>query len=475
MTDMVPAQPGEDLTGLTAMPALDIARAVRDGKVSPVDVVQAHLAQIDRLEPAIRAFQVVLAEQALAEARSLAAHPGLAGLPLAGVPVAVKDNMDVAGTPTRHGSAATPAGAAPDDDELVRRLRAAGCVIIGKTQMPELAIWPFTEPQAYPATRNPWDTERTPGGSTGGGAAALASGMAALALGSDGGGSIRIPAACCGVVGLKPGPGVVPLAGGADSHWYGLTEFGPLARTVGDTAAALDVLSGTAAHAGPAAADRPLRIAYSAAAAAFGARLDPSVRAAVEDTAGALREAGHQLVRARPPIPANLGLRFMPRWLAGIAQDAAGLPAGALEERTAKMARRGERMSRKVKPASADPFAARAARWISGFDALIMPTLARPAVPIGTWAGKGWFPTALSVGNWLCTTPWNLAGLPAISVPAPASPAPASLAPASGLPAGVQIVAPAGGEGIILAIAAELERLRPWPQLAPLALSAANP
>lgn len=149
----------------------------------------------------------------------------------------------------------------------------------------------------------------------------------------------------------------------------------------------------------------------------------------------------------------------MSRWLAGIAQDAACLPAEALEERTAKMARRGERMARKVKPLSADPFAARAARWISGFDALIAPTLARPAVPIGTWAGKGWFPAALSVGNWLCTTPWNLAGLPAISVPAPAS----------GLPVGVQIVAPAGGENVILSIAAELERLRPWPQLAPLA------
>ena len=148
----------------------------------------------------------------------------------------------------------------------------------------------------------------------------------------------------------------------------------------------------------------------------------------------------------------------MSRWLAGIAQDAAGLPAEALEERTAKMARRGGRMARKVKPASADPFAARAARWISGFDALIMPTLAR-AVPIGTSAGKAWFPTALSVGNWLCTMPWNLAGLPAISVPAPTS----------GLPVGVQIVAPAGGENVILSIAAELERLRPWPQLAPLA------
>ena len=135
----------------------------------------------------------------------------------------------------------------------------------------------------------------------------------------------------------------------------------------------------------------------------------------------------------------------------------AGLPAEALEERTAKMARRGQRTARTVKPASADPFAARAARRISGFDALITPTLARPAVPIGTWAGKGWFPAALSVGNWLCTTPWNLAGLPAISVPAPSS----------GLPVGVQIVAPAGGENVILSVAAELEHLRPWPQLAP--------
>jgi amidase len=456
MTDTTPAS-GAGVTGLTAMPALEIARAVREGTVSPVDVVQAHLAQIHRLEPRIRAFQVVLAEQALAEAEALAARPDLAEMPLAGVPVAVKDNVDVAGAPTRHGSAATSAEPAEADDELVRRLRTAGCVVIGKTQMPELAIWPFTEPQAYPATRNPWDIERTPGGSTGGGAAALASGMAALALGSDGGGSIRIPAACCGVVGLKPGPGVVPLAGQADSHWYGLTAFGPLARTVGDAAAALDALTQTAAT--PAVPDRPLRIAYSATAAAFGARLDPAVRAAVKDTAAALRLDGHQLVRARPPIPANLGLRFMPRWLAGIAQDAVGLPADALERWTAKMARRGERMARKVTPASADPFTARAASWISDFDALITPTLTRPAVPIGTWAGKRWFPAALSVGNWLCTMPWNLAGLPAISIPGPTS----------GLPVGIQIVAPPGGEYVILAIAATLERLQPWRQLPPMA------
>ena len=446
--------------GITTWPALEIARAVREARVSPADVVRAHLDQITRLEPEIHAFQVVLAEQAMAEAHALAGRPDLATLPLAGVPVAVKDNVDVAGAPTRHGSAATPAAPARRDDELVRRLRAAGCVVIGKTQMPEFAIWPFTEPAAFAATRNPWDTSRTPGGSTGGGAAALAAGMAALALGSDGGGSIRVPASCCGVVGLKPGPGIVPLAGGAVPVLLGLTVFGPLARTVGDAAAALDVLAGTGHHAGPVPPHGPLRVAYSGAPAAFGAKVAPAVRAALATAVEALREAGHTLVQTRPPIPPTMGLRFSSRWLAGIAQDTAGLPAGAMEQRTQKMARRGRRMSRRVKPASADPFAARAAAWIAGFDALVMPTLTRPAVPIGTWAGKDWVPAMLSVGNWLNTLPWNLAGLPAISVPSTA---------AAGLPVGIQIVAAPGAEPVIIALAAQLEQLRPWPQLAPVA------
>jgi len=342
--------------GITTWPALEIARAVREARVTPGDVIQAHLDQIARLEPEIHAFQVVLAEPATAEAHALGGRPDLATLPLAGVPVAVKDNVDVAGAPTRHGSAATSAQPARRDDELVRRLRAAGCVVIGKTQMPEFAIWPFTEPAAFAATRNPWDSSRTPGGSTGGGAAALAAGMAALALGSDGGGSIRIPAACCGVVGLKPGPGIVPLAGGAEQHWHGLTAFGPLARTVGDAAAALDVLAGANRCTGPVPPPGSLRVAYSAAPATFGARVAPAVRAALAAAVEALREAGHTLVQARPPIPATMGLRFSSRWLAGIAEDTEGLPAGAMEQRTQKMARRGRRLSRRVKPAAADPF-----------------------------------------------------------------------------------------------------------------------
>ena len=208
---------------LVTWPALEIARAVRDRRLDPAAVIRAHLARIDEADPQLHAFQEVRRDGALADAAALAQRPDLGGLPLAGVPVAIKDNTDVAGLPTRQGSAATPAGPAASDDELVRRLRAAGAIPIGKTQQPELAVWPVTEPEAYPATRNPWDLSRTPGGSTGGGAAAVAAGMAALALGSDGGGSIRVPAACCGLVGVKPAPGRVPVAGGASEHWYGLT------------------------------------------------------------------------------------------------------------------------------------------------------------------------------------------------------------------------------------------------------------
>jgi amidase len=185
------------LGGLTGMRAVDIARAVRERTVTPEEVIRAHLDRITAADPLIRAFQAVRADGALADAEALGRRDDLGSLPLAGVPVAVKDNIDVAGLPTRHGSAATAAAPASHDDELVRRLRQAGCIPIGKTKMPELAIWPFTEPAAFSATRNPWDLSRTPGGSTGGGAAAVAAGMAALALGSDGGGSIRIPAACC--------------------------------------------------------------------------------------------------------------------------------------------------------------------------------------------------------------------------------------------------------------------------------------
>ena len=397
------------------------------------------LARIDELEPTIRAFQAVRREEALAEAAAV--DPSL---PLAGVPVAVKDNVDVAGLPTRQGSAATSAEPATEDDELVRRLRAAGAIVIGKTQMPELAIWPFTEPEAYPATQNPLHPGMTPGGSTGGGAAAVAAGMAALALGSDGGGSIRIPSACCGLVGIKPGPGVVPLAGGAHEHWLGMTEFGPIARTAADAALMLDVLAGTTAYRQ---LETPagLRIAVAPAHPTPGVRPKPPIRAALDAAAAALASSGHTVTKAKAPYPATLGMRFSNRWLVGIAQDAEGLPADRLEERTRKMAKRGAKLAKKVDPAAADPFGARMREWFADYDVLVTPTLSRPPVPIGTWQGKGWIRTMLGVGNWLYTTPWNLARLPAASVPFDGH--------------GLQLVGPEGSERTLLSLAAQLESL----------------
>ena len=445
------------LVELTATPASEISQLVRDRRLSPVDVVKAHLERIQAIDEHVHAFQVVLADEALEEATALSGRPDLGHLPLAGVPVAVKDNVDVRGFPTRYGSAATPESPAADDDELVARLRRAGCVVIGKTQMPELAIWPFTEPEAFRATRNPWDLTRTPGGSTGGGAAAVASGMAVLALGSDGGGSIRIPAACCGLFGLKPSPGLLPLPGGKPQHWYGLTAFGPLARTVGDAALALDVLAGTNTYRDPRPPERPLRIAYSARHFGVGVRTAPAVSQAVEHAASLLRGAGHTLIPSRPPYPVNLGLRFSNRWLAGIAQDGHGLPTERLESRTQKMVRRGRRVARRVKPASADPFAAAAVAWFADYDAFLTPTLSRAPVPVGTWSNRGWLRTMISVGNWVNTTPWNLSGLPAASIPFGLD---------NGLPIGVQVVGSAGGEQTILSLGVQLEQRRPWPAIA---------
>jgi amidase len=441
------------------LPATEMASRVRDRLISPAELVRAHLDRIAALEPAIRAFQVVRAEKALAEAAVLAGRADLADLPLAGVPVAIKDNIDVAGEPTRAGSAATSPAPASADDELVARLRAAGCVVIGKTQLPELAIWPFTEPGFAAATRNPWDRGRTPGGSTGGGAAAVAAGLAALALGSDGGGSIRIPAACCGLFGLKPTPGLVPLPGGRSEHWLGLSAFGPLARTVSDAAAMLDALAGTTSYATPGPAGRRLRIAFSARHPVPGAKAAPAVRASLDQAASLLREAGHDVVTGSPGYPPALGLRFNGRWLAGIAQDAEGLDRSALEPRTRRMARLGARLNRRVRPASADPFARRAADWFASYDVLLTPTLTRGAVPVGTWEGKGWVRTMLGVANWLYTPPWNIAGLPAASVPFGQD--------EDGLPIGVQLVGPRGAESTLLALARQIEQLQPWPQLAP--------
>jgi amidase len=445
------------------------AELVRRGEISARELTELSIERIVRLDPQLNAFRVVLAERALEEA-DRADQRRAAGVeaPLLGVPVAAKDNVDVAGEVTTFGTNAY-GGAALEDAEIVKRLRAAGAVIIGKTNLPELAIWPFTSSKAWGMTRNPWDVSRSPGGSSGGAGAAVASGMVAIAHASDGGGSIRIPAACCGIFGLKPQRGRVSLMPDAE-HWYGLSVFGCLSRTVGDSALFLDVVRGHVdgdAHIAPepptsfaeAARTPPgkLRIAFSTKPVAPGPVAD-EVKKAVHDTAEVLRALGHDVREENP----SWGLQlpgFLPRYLAGIRDDANRMAhPERLEQRTRRLAGLGERLrKRPLRRAlrAEQNHARRLGALFDEFDVLVTPTMARLPVEADRWEGTGMASTINGVSRYVpFTTPWNLTGQPAAAVPAGFSP--------EGLPLSVQLVGRPADETTLLSLSSQLEAERPW-------------
>jgi amidase len=433
---------------LTALSATEIVARVRDGLSSAVDVTRAHLRRIAEHDARVGAFQAHDPERVLAEAHGVDTRADRFALPLAGVPVAIKDSVDVSGYPTRHGSAATSTEPARRDDELVRRLRAAGAVVVGKTRMPELAAWGFTH-SALGTTRNPLDETRDPGGSS---AAAVAARMAAIALGTDGGGSIRIPAAYCGLVGLKPGPGLVPLPGGAAEHWCGLSAAGPLARTAGDAALMLAVLSGQ-----PCDLDLPgpARIALSTRNPSPIGRLHADQRAAAVGAAARLRAGpgGATVLLADPPYPRGLTSQWMRRWHAGIAADVAalGLDPAHLDRRTATIARKGGRQLLRPRASTAAAWRARMIAWLDAgeLDMMVGPAVAGPPLGAGSMTGRRYLTTlAVSAARIPFTQAWNLAGLPAVVAPVLVG----------GRPVGVQLVGRPGSEAALLAAAARLEQ-----------------
>ncbi len=441
------------------MSAADIAARVRAGELSAPDAVSAHLVRIREMEPRLGALSAVRADEALQEAEEVQRRSDLASLPLAGVPVGIKENVDVAGLPTLHGSMARSHTAAARDDELVRRLRAAGAVVVAKTHMPELAIWPVTE-GALCNTRNPWQLQRTPGGSSGGSAAAVAAGMVALAQGTDGGGSIRIPAACCGLVGVKPTPGLVPLPGGAASHWYGLSAAGPITRTVDDAALMLDVLAGSDVHRDPQPPAEPLRVSLSWRHPLPGAHADAEMREAVKNVGASLRMAGHTVTAADPPYPAQ-PLAFVRCWLAGVAEDAEALrlDIARLEPRTRAIVRHGRRVRRWHRERQAGTFADAIAlrAWMAQRDVLVAPVLASAPPPVGRWWGTHWLHMAFSSGRWMgYAPPWNLAGCPVVALPVAQR--------QDGLPIGVQLIGSPGSEVRLLSVAKQLETLLAAPR-----------
>jgi amidase len=438
--------------------AVEIAAAVREKRATPHEVVAEHLARIEQLDGRVGAFRTVRPRAALAEAHEVGSRADLAELPLAGVPVAVKDNLAVRGESTRVGSAATPDTPADADHVTVARLRAAGAVVVGLTNVPELCVFGTTE-GVHGTARNPWDTSRTAGGSSGGSAAAVAAGMVPVALGNDGMGSLRIPAANCGLVTIKPGHGVVP-AGIGEGDWFGMSENGPLATTVGDARLMLSVLAGTEVG-------RPepgtRRIAVSVRSPLAGVTISRPYVGAAREAAGVLMRAGHQVRRAEPPYPLSLGVTSLAHWTAGTAVDAEALDARLLTRRTRVHAALGRRFLKGVRGGTArDDLRRRLEPFFAEYDVLLTPALARRSPKSAPWHERGWLSNVLVNTNYSpLTPPWNLTGWPATVVPVGTLP--------SGAPTAVQLVGRPGSEAELLRVAEQLEELRPWRRTAPLA------
>ena len=447
--------------------ALEQAALIRRGEVSSLELVELYLERIARLDAQLSAFVTVDEDAALARARELDATDGDA--PFHGVPIAVKDLTATAGIRTTYSSRAFAENIPGFDTAVVRRLREAGFVILGKTNTPEFGTTAFTESDLNGATRNPWNLERTPGGSSGGAAAAIAAGLVPVAHGTDGGGSIRIPASCCGVFGLKPSRGRVSAA--PFSSLEGLSTNGPVSRTVADAASLLDAIAGYEPG-DPWWAPTPerpfgeepgtppgrLRIAATAVPPVEVA-VDPACAAALTDAAALLADLGHDLSEIPPPWgEPELFDAFLTVWQVGPAlypvNDTALLTS--LNRELAERAARASAASYAQAVVRLQAFARRVVAFWQQIDVVLTPTLALPPVPIG-WQDEssGAVEQLLrSVAFTPFTAIANLTGLPAASLPLGETD--------DGLPVGVQAIGPPAGDALLLRLCGQIEGERPW-------------
>jgi len=442
------------------------AGAIASGEITSLDLTRQVLDRIDKLDGRINAFSEVLRDQALAEAaeRDTAETRG----PLHGVPIAIKQEYDVAGSVTTFGGRgnSTPAAA---DSEVVKRLREAGAVVVGKTCMPEFGQWPFTESETTGITRNPWDSGRSTGGSSGGTAAAVAAGMVAAGMGGDGGGSIRIPAACCGLFGLKPSRGRVSTA--PNEHlWWSLGTLGPLTRSVLDSAMIYDVVSGSMpgdlfqAPAPDSLVDASRRdpgrltIGWSTKPVTKGIKPHPEVVAGVEQLSRTLSDLGHDVRPIDPGYP-DPTAAFIPLFFAGVRSEADAVEHfDRLESRTKQAVRLGVWATPKVvrrAMKAGERVAEKANRVFDQVDVLLTPTIA-PLPPRTPRLKRGGAPAAMlkALPMIAYTGLWNVTGNPAASVPAGIS--------RGGLPLGAQLVGRMYDETTLVSLAAQLEEATRW-------------
>lgn len=444
---------------LATWTAADVAADVRDGRLSALDAARESLRRIEARDGTLGAFQVVRRDGAVREAAALDSA-GVAGLPLAGVPVAIKDNVPVEGEPMRVGSAATDGRPQTTTHEVVRRIRAAGGVVVGLTRVPELCVFGATD-SVYGVTRNPWRLDRTPGGSSGGSAAAVASGQVPVAHGNDGMGSVRIPAACTGLVGIKPGGGVVPCDLG-ETDWYGLSENGALGTTAADVALLLSVMADDPSLASIGEVPT-LRIAVSTRPPVQGVTVDREHIRALFTTAAALMRDGHDVERQDPTYPNSVAMAGLARWFAGTWRDAEVLDQSLLEPRVRSHAALGKQAVERglLDDAPRDAWKQQAGELLTTYDVLMTPVLAQPPIEAKRWGEKKWA-TNMAVNTRYApfAAPWNIASFPAMAVPA-------GVHPKLGTPMSVQLVARPGREALLLAVAARIEALRPWQRIAP--------
>ena len=456
---------------LAFTPALELAKLIRGRDVSPLELVELYLNRIEQFNPQLGSYFTVTAEQAIADAQAkteiLTTTSELP--PFFGVPISIKDLNAVAGVPCTYGSPALLQNIPKYDDGVVTRIKQAGFIILGKTATSELGSFPYTEPTGFPPARNPWNLEYTPGGSSGGAAAAVAAGLCAIAQGSDGGGSIRGPAACCGLVGIKPSRGRVTHAP-VGSPVAGLGTNGPLARTVADAAALLDVMSGyvtgdpywlpdpqTSFLAATTEKVGNLRIAFSTSIHPLGLA-DANCQQGVMQTVELLAQLGHTIEEKSLDL-SGLVEPFQTVWQGAVA--ASGIPPEALQPVNRFLFSRIGSVGEYLRAVSQMQILARQiVAFFDTVDVLVLPVYLRSPIRVGEWADLTPEETFQKIIHWVAPCPAaNATGQPAIAIPVGFD--------ANGLPMSVQLVGKPAAESTLITLAGQLEAANPWIQHRP--------
>ncbi len=451
---------------LAFTPALELARLISHREVSPLELVEIYLKRIQQLNPQLGSYFTVTAELAIADATAktqmLTTTSELP--PFFGVPISIKDLNAVAGVPCTYGNPALLNNIPEYDDGVVSRIKQAGFIVLGKTATSEIGSFPYSEPTGFPPARNPWNLEYTPGGSSGGAAAAVAAGLCAIAQGSDGGGSIRGPAACCGLVGIKPSRGRVSKAPLGDRH-AGIATNGPIARTVADAAALLDAISGYVTGDPYWLADPEisflaatqeklgaLRIAFATNIPPLG-EADANCQQGVLATVQLLEQLGHKVEQKCPDF-SGLVEPFQAVWQAGIA--ASGLPMEILQPVNRWLFARTGSVPEYLQAVSQMQIVARQiVAFFDTIDVLVLPVYLHSPIRIGEWANLSPEETFQNIVRWVAPCPAaNATGQPAIAIPVGFD--------SNGLPISVQLIGKPAAETTLISLAAQLEAANPW-------------